>query len=141
LSTPDEKLSLVEQPQTATVAPSIRIRGEVSGSGNVLIEGSVEGPVRVNDGQLTIGTFGRLVGDGEAREILVRGQVKGNLKARDWIEMKKDASIVGDAFTARIMIEDGVQFKGEIDCKTSDTAVTTQAPKKAYAATATSKKI
>ena len=50
-----------------------------------------------------------------AREVVVYGSVKGNLRARDRIEIKKDGSVVGDLTTARIMIEDGAYFKGSIE--------------------------
>ncbi|MGB6980104.1 MAG: polymer-forming cytoskeletal protein, partial [Candidatus Acidiferrales bacterium] len=50
-----------------------------------------------------------------AREVVVYGNVKGNLRARDRIEIKKDGSVVGDLTTARIMIEDGAYFKGSIE--------------------------
>lgn len=56
-----------------------------------------------------------------AREVAVFGNVKGNLRARDRIEIKKDGSVVGDLTTARIMIEDGAYFKGSIEIdKTGD---------------------
>jgi cytoskeletal protein CcmA (bactofilin family) len=58
-----------------------------------------------------------------AREVVVYGNVKGNLRARDRIEIKKDGSVVGDLTTARIMIEDGAYFKGSIEIdKTGDAA-------------------
>ena len=70
---------------------------------------------------MTIGASAKVTADIIAREVAVFGNVKGNLRARDRIEIKKDGSVVGDLTTARIMIEDGAYFKGSIEIdKTGD---------------------
>jgi cytoskeletal protein CcmA (bactofilin family) len=86
------------------------------------VDGTVEGLIQLDDRKLTVGMSAKLTADVVAREIVVYGSVKGNLRARDRIEIKKDGSVVGDLTTARIMIEDGAYFKGaiEIDRNASD---------------------
>jgi cytoskeletal protein CcmA (bactofilin family) len=69
-----------------------------------------------------VGASAKVTADVIAREVVVYGNVKGNLRARDRIEIKKDGSVVGDLTTARIMIEDGAYFKGSIEIDKSGDA-------------------
>ncbi len=100
---------------TARLGSSLHVKGEITGNEDLAIDGSVEGLVHLEDRRLTIGASARLTADIIAREVVVYGNVKGNLRARDRIEIKKDGSVVGDLTTARIMIEDGAYFKGSIE--------------------------
>jgi len=108
---------------TARLGASLHIKGEITGNEDLQIDGSVEGLVQLDDRKLTVGASARVTADLVAREVIVYGNVKGNLRARDRIEIKKDGSVVGDLTTARIMIEDGAYFKGSIEIdKAGDTA-------------------
>ncbi|HEY7826061.1 MAG TPA: polymer-forming cytoskeletal protein [Candidatus Acidoferrales bacterium] len=100
---------------TARLGASLHVKGEITGNEDLLIDGSVEGLVHLEERKLTIGSSAKLTADIIAREVVVYGNVKGNLRARDRIEIKKDGSVVGDLTTARIMIEDGAYFKGSIE--------------------------
>jgi cytoskeletal protein CcmA (bactofilin family) len=100
---------------TARLGASLHVKGEITGNEDLAIDGSVEGLVHLEDRKLTVGASARLTADIIAREVVVYGNVKGNLRARDRIEIKKDGSVVGDLTTARIMIEDGAYFKGSIE--------------------------
>ena len=100
---------------TARLGASLHIKGEITGNEDLQIDGSVEGLVQLEDRKLVVGASARVTADIIAREIMVYGNVKGNLRARDRIEIKKDGSVVGDLTTARIMIEDGAYFKGSIE--------------------------
>jgi cytoskeletal protein CcmA (bactofilin family) len=100
---------------TARLGASLHIKGEITGNEDLQIDGSIEGLVQLEDRKLTVGTSARVTADILAREVTVYGTVKGNLRARDRIEIKKDGSVVGDLTTARIMIEDGAYFKGSIE--------------------------
>jgi cytoskeletal protein CcmA (bactofilin family) len=106
---------------TARLGGSLHVKGEITGNEDLHIDGSVEGLVQLEDRKLTVGASARVTADVIAREVVVYGNVKGNLRARDRIEIKKDGSVVGDLTTARIMIEDGAYFKGSIEIdKTGD---------------------
>src|SRR5271156_6566 len=108
---------------TARLGASLHVKGEITGNEDLAIDGSVEGLVQLEDRKLTIGATAKVTADVIAREVVVYGNVKGNLRARDRIEIKKDGSVVGDLTTARIMIEDGAYFKGSIEIdKTGDAA-------------------
>jgi cytoskeletal protein CcmA (bactofilin family) len=117
---------------TARLGASLHIKGEITGNEDLQIDGSVEGLVQLDDRKLTVGASARVTADLMAREVIVYGNVKGNLRARDRIEIKKDGSVVGDLTTARIMIEDGAYFKGSIEIDKAGEAGETDLEKPAY---------
>jgi len=120
----------------ARLGASLHVKGEITGNEDLTIDGSVEGLVHLEDRKLTIGASARLTADVIAREVVVYGNVKGNLRARDRIEIKKDGSVVGDLTTARIMIEDGAYFKGSIEIdKAGDSSSENDLDKPAYTRT------
>jgi cytoskeletal protein CcmA (bactofilin family) len=120
------------------VGPGLRIKGELSGNDNLLVEGIVEGPIRLGDGVLTVAPRGKVNADVVSREIVVYGELKGNLAARERIEIKKEGSVVGGLTTSRIVIEDGAQFKGSIEIIRA--AEDAETPARASAAAASSSK-
>lgn len=124
---------------TARLGASLHIKGEISGNEDLHVDGSVEGLIQLDDRKLTVGASAKVTADLVAREVVVYGSVKGNLRARDRIEIKKDGSVIGDLTTARIMIEDGAYFKGsiEIDRKGADGGASHEKPAYVKAATAT----
>lgn len=107
---------------TARLGASLHVKGKISGDEDLHIDGSVEGLIQLEERKLTVGTGAKVTADIAAGKVVVFGSVKGNLRASDRIEIKKDASVVGDLTTAHIMIEDGASFKGgvEIDRATSE---------------------
>jgi cytoskeletal protein CcmA (bactofilin family) len=126
---------------TARLGASLHIKGEISGNEDLQVDGTVEGLIQLDDRKLTVGASAKVTADLVAREVIVYGSVKGNLRARDRIEIKKDGSVIGDLTTARIMIEDGAYFKGaiEIDRKSEVASSSSNQEKPAFvkAATAT----
>lgn len=99
----------------ARLGSFLHIKGEITGSEDLQIDGTVEGLVQLDEKKLIVGTSAKLTTDIIAREIIVLGSVKGNLHAKERIELKKEASVQGDLTTARIMIEEGAYFKGSIE--------------------------
>jgi cytoskeletal protein CcmA (bactofilin family) len=112
---PTENRAVTPAAAAARLGPSLHVKGEITGSEDLHVDGSVEGQIALEDRKLTIGATAKLTADVTAREIVIYGNVKGNLRAKDRIEIKKDGSVVGDLTTARIMIEDGAYFKGSIE--------------------------
>ena len=100
---------------TARLGSSLHVKGEITGNEDLQVDGSVEGLIQLDERKLVIGATSKVTADVIAREIVVYGNVKGNLRAKDRIEIKKDGSVVGDLTTSRIMIEDGAYFKGSIE--------------------------
>jgi len=112
---------------TARLGSSLHVKGEITGSEDLLVDGSVEGLIQLDERKLTVGATAKVTADIIAREVVVYGTVKGNLRAKDRIEIKKDGSVNGDLTTARIMIEDGAYFKGSIEMDKSAEKETTSA--------------
>ncbi len=99
----------------SSLGASIEIKGKVTGEEDLQIDGKVEGSVVLNGQRLTVGRTGKLSSEVWAREVVVYGNLMGNLHASDRVEIKKDGSVTGDIATARISIEDGAYFKGRIE--------------------------
>ena len=99
----------------AILGKSVILKGQIYGREDVTIDGEVEGTVELQEHRLTVGPTGKVVATIKAREIVVLGTVQGNIETREKIEIRKDAKVVGDIRTARIVIEDGAFFKGSID--------------------------
>jgi cytoskeletal protein CcmA (bactofilin family) len=129
-------LSSTPSGSTARLGASLHVKGEISGNEDLHVDGSVEGLIQLEDRKLTVGASAKLTADVVAREVVVYGAVKGNLRARDRIEIKKDGSVVGDLTTARIMIEDGAYFKGSIEIDRTGSAGSDNDHDKSYARTA-----
>jgi cytoskeletal protein CcmA (bactofilin family) len=113
--THDELKSAEQFRHGSTVVSGLRIRGQISGSEDLVIEGTVEGPINLAENVLTIGTKGNLAGDAVAREAVISGNVNGNLKTSDRIEIKSSGSVIGDVATNRMVIQDGAYYKGSIE--------------------------
>jgi len=124
-STPSDRSS-------ARLGASLHVKGEITGNEDLHIDGSVEGLIQLEDRKLTVGASAKLTADVIAREVVVYGNVKGNLRARDRIEIKKDGSVIGDLTTARIMIEDGAYFKGSIEIDRGEGSSESSLEKPAY---------
>jgi cytoskeletal protein CcmA (bactofilin family) len=97
------------------LGPGLSIKGQISGAEDLQVECPVEGPISLGDHRLSIGPNARVKGELIASEIIVFGEVSGNLLANDRIEIKKNSSVSGDLITARIMIEEGAYFKGAVE--------------------------
>src|SRR3979490_930534 len=130
-------MSTTPSGSTARLGASLHIKGEISGNEDLHIDGTVEGLVQLDDRKLSVGATAKLTADVVAREVVVYGSVKGNLRARDRIEIKKDGSVVGDLTTARTMLEDGAYFKGSIEIDRTATAGDSDTDKPAYSRAAT----
>jgi cytoskeletal protein CcmA (bactofilin family) len=101
----------------ATIGKSLVIKGEVTGSESLYIDGRVEGSINLAGNRVTVGRNGVVSANINAREIVVLGKVRGNLTASDRVDIRSDGSLTGDVVAARISIEDGAFFKGGIDIR------------------------
>ena len=104
----------------ATIGKSLVIKGEVTGSESLYIDGRVEGSINLSGNRVTVGRNGVVAANINAREIVVLGKVRGNLTASDRVDIRSDGSLTGDVVAARISIEDGAFFKGGIDIRKAD---------------------
>ena len=101
----------------ATIGKSLVIKGEVTGSESLYIDGRVEGSINLSGNRVTVGRNGIVNANISAREIVVLGKVRGNLQASDRVDIRTEGSLTGDVIAARISIEDGAFFKGGIDIR------------------------
>jgi len=106
--------------EVATIGKSVIVRGELSGSEDLYVDGEVEGSISLRGQSLTIGPNGRVRANLEARNVIVHGRVDGNVNASDRVDLRKSASLTGDISTARVAIEDGAYFKGTIDIQKTE---------------------
>jgi cytoskeletal protein CcmA (bactofilin family) len=106
----------------ATIGKSVVVKGELSGSEDLYIDGEVEGSISLRGQSLTVGPNGRVHANIEARNVIVHGRIDGNIQASDRVELRKSASLLGDISTARVAIEDGAFFKGSIDIQKAEPA-------------------
>jgi cytoskeletal protein CcmA (bactofilin family) len=100
---------------SATIGKAVKIVGQIHSKEDLYVDGDVEGTVEAPEHKLTVGPNGRVNAAVKAREVVALGSIQGNVEATERIEIKKDAKLVGDIRTARIVIEDGAYFKGSID--------------------------
>src|SRR5437763_187166 len=100
---------------SATIGKAVKIIGQIHSKEDLYVDGDVEGTVEAPDHKLTVGPNGTVHATVKAREVVALGSIQGNVEAADRIEIRKDAKLVGDIRTARIVIEDGAYFKGSID--------------------------
>src|SRR5690349_6430647 len=100
---------------SARLGSSLQIKGHITGTEDLQIDGKVDGPISLRGHALTVGPAAQLASEIHAREVVVYGKVVGNVYARDRVDVKSDGSVIGDISTARISIEDGAQFKGRIE--------------------------
>jgi len=100
---------------SATIGKAVKINGQIHSKEDLYVDGDVEGTVECPEHKLTIGPNGTVHATVKAREVVALGTIQGNVEAADRIEIRKDAKLVGDIRTARIVIEDGAYFKGSID--------------------------
>src|SRR5271167_1367531 len=108
--------------EIATIGKSVVVKGELSGSEDLVVDGEVEGSISLRGQSLTIGPNGKVRANIEARNVILHGRVNGDIHATDRVELRKSASLSGDITTARISIEDGAFFKGTIDIQKPEPA-------------------
>ena len=114
-STPIGRFEPETRASAATVGKAVKIVGQIYSKEDLYVDGEIEGTVEALEHKLTIGPHGTVHAGIKAREVVALGNITGNVEASEKIEIHKEAKLVGDIRTARIIIEDGAYFKGSID--------------------------
>jgi cytoskeletal protein CcmA (bactofilin family) len=99
----------------AAIGPSIRIKGDLAGDEDLVIQGQVEGTVSLPDNLLTVGSSGQLNATVSARVIDVEGRVEGDLNGQEQVVLRRAGNVRGNIVAPRVTLEDGCHFKGSID--------------------------
>jgi cytoskeletal protein CcmA (bactofilin family) len=114
-SMPQGRLEPDSRQGSASIGKAVKVVGQIFSKEDLYVDGDLEGTVEALEHKLTIGPHGTVHAGVKAREVVVLGTIQGNVDATERIEIRKDARLVGDIRTARIIIEDGAYFKGSID--------------------------
>jgi cytoskeletal protein CcmA (bactofilin family) len=101
----------------ATIGRTLVIKGEISGSEALYIDGRVEGKILMPESRVTIGRNGKVDASIQAREVVVMGKVSGNIECSDRVDIRSEGSVTGDISTVRISVEDGAALKGGIQVR------------------------
>src|SRR6267142_4320779 len=99
----------------ACISQGIRIKGEVTGSEDLFVDGLVDGKLNLMNGSLTIGPNGTVKADVYAREVIVRGKIEGKVTGRDKVQLWSTGQVTGEVQTDRLAIEEGAQLKGKVE--------------------------
>lgn len=115
----------------ATIGKGLIIKGEITGSESLFIDGKVEGSINLPGNRVTVGQHGQVAANMAvcitAREIVVMGKIHGNVSASDRVEIRAEGALTGDVSATRISIEDGAFFKGGIDIRKAEPGAKTEA--------------
>jgi cytoskeletal protein CcmA (bactofilin family) len=104
----------------ATIGRTLFIKGEISGSEALYIDGRIEGKITMPESRVTIGRNGKVDASIQAREVVVMGKVTGNIECSDRVDIRAEGSVHGDISTSRISVEDGAALKGGIQVRSSE---------------------
>src|SRR5271154_4356820 len=99
----------------ACISQGIRIKGDVTGSEDLFVDGQVEGRLSLTNGSLTVGPNGHVKADVTARGVIVRGKIEGKVSGRDKVQLWGTGQVIGEVQTDRLAIEDGAMLRGKVE--------------------------
>jgi cytoskeletal protein CcmA (bactofilin family) len=102
---------------STVIGKSVVIRGELSGSEDLYIDGDVEGTITLEESRLTIGPNAKVRADIHVREIVVFGQLTGNVQATGRVDLRQSAQVKGDILAGRLSIEESAVLTGKVELK------------------------
>jgi cytoskeletal protein CcmA (bactofilin family) len=104
------------------IGKSVVIKGELSGSEDLTIEGHVEGTIQLRENVLTVGSNGRIKAQVFAKSVIVLGEVTGNVTASEKVDIRDNGSVDGDIVAPKVAIAEGAHFRGSVDMQRKGTA-------------------
>lgn len=113
---------------STTIGSSVKIKGEVTGGEDLIIQGSVEGTINLKDHSVAIGEQGRIQANVYAKSISVQGELTGDLQGTEKVTISKSGKVKGNISAPRVVLEDGATFKGSIDMESKPAAAPASAP-------------
>lgn len=105
---------MAEPRPAGVIAPGLFLRGELRGEDDLIIEGRVEGEITLKK-HLMVETTGVIVADVQTQNITIKGEMRGNMRANDKVEIHQGALVIGNITAPRVVIAEGARFKGHID--------------------------
>ena len=100
--------------EQATIGRTVVIKGEVTGSESLYVDGRIEGTLSFKDHRVTIGRNGSVQANIAAREVVIMGKVTGNVECSDRVDIRSEGTLNGDVVSARISVEDGAMLRGSV---------------------------
>jgi cytoskeletal protein CcmA (bactofilin family) len=113
---------------STVIGKSVVIRGDLSGNEDLYMDGDIEGTITLADSQLTVGPNARVHANVKVRDIVVFGQLTGNIQATGRVDLRQSASVNGDVLAGRLSIEESAILKGRVELKASAEGKVTSAP-------------
>ena len=113
-STP-QRMPESESRNGTTIGNAVKIVGQIFTNEDLCVDGDIEGTIESQESTITIGPRGRVQATIQARDVVILGQVQGNVEASVKVDLRKDAQLVGDITSSRVSIEEGAFFNGKID--------------------------
>jgi cytoskeletal protein CcmA (bactofilin family) len=110
-----ERRTQTLQGENVNIGKSVIIKGELSGSEDLTIEGNVEGRIELKENILTIGPNGKIRAEVFAKSVIVLGEVTGNVTASEKVDIRDNGSVDGDITSPRVAIAEGAHFRGSVD--------------------------
>lgn len=112
----------------ACISQGIKIKGEVTGSEDLFVDGNVDGKLNLANGSLTIGPNGSVKADVTAREVIVRGRIEGKVTGRDKVQLWSTGQVLGEVQTERLAIEEGASLRGKVEAGKPSSKTTESKP-------------
>jgi cytoskeletal protein CcmA (bactofilin family) len=106
--------------EQATIGRTVVIKGEITGSESLYVDGRVEGTISFNDHRVTVGRNGVVAANITAREVVIMGKVTGNIQCSDRVDIRSEGSLTGDVISQRISVEDGALLRGSVQLTPSE---------------------
>ncbi len=105
----------IRSKNVSVIGPTLVFKGELSADEDLVIEGTIEGTIAHHKKNLTIGKKGRVTADIHASSVVVEGELNGDIHSDGLVSLAKGASMIGDVYCTRIVMEDGARFNGKIE--------------------------
>jgi cytoskeletal protein CcmA (bactofilin family) len=106
--------------EQATIGRTLVIKGEVSGSESLYVDGRIEGTLTFKDHRVTVGRNGVVQANISAREVVIMGKVTGNVECSDRVDIRSEGTLTGDVVSQRISVEDGAMLRGSVQLTPSE---------------------
>lgn len=100
--------------EASTIGSSLALEGDITGSGDLNVQGRVKGTITLEHNTLVVASTGRVHADIRVKNIDIQGYVEGKIHAAGKVFISKNGRMSGDITARRISIQDGAQFKGSV---------------------------
>ncbi len=106
------------------IGSSIKVKGDISGDENLVVEGEVDGQINLANHDLSVGESGKVTADIKAKTVHIHGHVQGDIDGAELVMISKTGKVLGNIVAPRVTLEDGAHFKGSIDMTPAETKAT-----------------